>query len=115
MLKDNVANFELTDETLSRHANEVSAINMLLEGLHFLYMMVRYPESRYFSRDEPADAAPIAVRCCAFHWYSVTACNAIKLIGWLHKQQDATAIEPNEYVEAVVPAVYRWRNKVAGH
>jgi len=50
---------------------------------------------------------------CAFHWYAVTVCNYIRMVGWLTYGQNPT--NARKYVERVIPAVYVWRNKVAAH
>jgi hypothetical protein len=50
---------------------------------------------------------------CAFHWYSVTACNYARLVGWLVNGGDIA--KATEYLKHVIPGVYVWRNKVGAH
>jgi len=50
---------------------------------------------------------------CAFHWYSVTACNYVRLVGWLVNGGDTA--KATEYLKHVLPEVYVWRNKVGAH
>lgn len=50
---------------------------------------------------------------CAFHWYAVTVCSYVKMVGWLVNDGDST--KALKYIKDIIPAVYVWRNKVAAH
>ena len=50
---------------------------------------------------------------CAFHWYSVTVCNYVLLVGWLVNEGDTKAAK--KYQDSVLGNVLQWRNKVGAH
>jgi len=54
------------------------------------------------------------IECC-FHWYAVSGCNFVKLIGWIAFIEGKSLKEPQEYVKTIIPEVLTWRNKVAAH
>jgi hypothetical protein len=114
MFRDTVEGFELTDQTRLKYSMEFGAIVYLSAGLEHLYRMVRDHEVRKLGKPISNIVHP-GVRLCAFHWYAVTACNLVKLIGWLRHQQDPAADSSKAYLEKVLPAVLPWRNKVAAH
>jgi hypothetical protein len=127
MLRDSVAGFELTDEVLHRYPNEMGAINYLQVGLDFLYQQVEKAEApireklKDFERvcwigNPPwMKGLPRELLTCAFHWYATSACNLVKMIGWVRKEEDPDAPVPEDYLKAVLPEVFVWRNKVAAH
>lgn len=119
-LTDHVIGFEVTSETLRRHPNEVNLLGRLMAGLDYLYQKVSEAETAgsLFANEEAEaapDPLPPGVRSCAFHWYATTVCDFVKMVGWLHKQQNPGADQPDDYLKAVVPALELWRNKVAAH
>jgi len=99
----------------------------LFAGLEFLYRTVKQAETEARQRlmdmdqlPEPGRApapssVPAAVRVCAFHWYATTACNLIKMIGWIRRQENPQGATPAEYAEKVLSAVRLWRDKVAAY
>lgn len=126
MIRDQIEDFEVTDEILRKHSNETGAINYLFAGLEFLYEMVKRAEREApepfaeieelaASRVQCVTEVPPGVRICAFHWYATTACNLVKMIGWLHQRQDSSAASPADYLGKVLPEVEPWRNKVSAH
>jgi len=129
MIRDQVEGFEITDVTLGKNSNEAGTLTYLFEGLEFLYQMMKTSESEaiqqfcnaFASPEAPEEtdnetmAASPSVRVCAFHWYATSACNFIKMIGWLHQRQDPAAMSPDAYLAKVLPEVEPWRNKVAAH
>ena len=50
---------------------------------------------------------------CAFHWYAVTVCNYVKMIGWLTHNGDST--KARYYLKQVISPVKVWRDKVGAH
>ena len=58
---------------------------------------------------------PQGLVSCYFHWYSVSACNLVRLIGWIHRQHvDDFPIE-RDYLEEVIPDLKWFRDKIAAH
>lgn len=116
-LTDHVLGFEVTNETLQRHHNEVSLLNRLLARLEYLYEKVKEAEAidprRIADQDAdlPPPPLPPGVQSCAFHWYAMPACDMVKMIGWLHQQQNTDADAPDAYLKKVIPAIEPWRNK----
>lgn len=50
---------------------------------------------------------------CSFHWYSVSACDYVRLVGWMTHDESGT--KARDYVKRVIPQVYLWRNKIGAH
>lgn len=105
-------------------------------GLHFLANGVRQEEIKFASHPligkmtmfVGSEISPIVT--CAFHWFSVTLVNYMRLIAlvdmmmknqWnsadLAKQSNHDAIKRTckAYVEEAIPEILKWRNKVAAH
>ena len=126
MLLDHVENLELTDEDADKHYNELLSLAYLSTGLSFLDNQVRKIEEEfrrglpgsesggyYYGFHPNLDGVPQGFVACCFHWYSVTVCNYVRLVGWLINGQNPKRAK--EYVETVIPEVYNWRNKVGAH
>ncbi len=107
-------------------------------GLKILADTVREAELKVISDDPFAkyvalsafNSSTPAVVPCAFNWFSVTLVNYLRLIalvdlmaknGWtslaLADPANRAAIKKycTAYVKAVVPEIYKWRNKVSAH
>ena len=125
MIIDHADNLELKDEDAERYFNELRSLQYLSTGLNFLNTQVRRIEAVVNARLEKDQVVfmcgnapelqgiPQDLVACAFHWYSVTACNYVKLVGWLLNGGDTA--EANRYLQHVLPEVYVWRNKVGAH
>ncbi len=125
MIIDYVDNLELRDEDAKQYFNELRSLEYLAKGLSFLNAQVRKIESEVGDRlnkdqqvfmfgNAPAlKGIPQDLVACAFHWYSVTACNYVRLVGWLVNGGDTA--KANQYLQCVLPEVYVWRNKVGAH
>ena len=123
MIVDHVDNLELRDA--EQYHNELSALYRLWIGLCYLDNEVRKIEDEArerlntkemrvisFSNNPQLEGIPQNLVACAFHWYSVTACSYVQLIGWLvYGRVD----EGREYLKRVLPEVSTWRNKVGAH
>ncbi len=57
--------------------------------------------------------APLLV--CWFHWYAISACQFVRVVGAIAHQQDNSKPKPLEYVAKVIPEVLKFRDKVAAH
>ena len=125
VILDYIDGLELHDEDLGRYSNELGSLGYLSTGLSYLNAQVRNAETEVLSRvpqnesvfvfgkGPPLGGAPQELVACAFHWYSVTACNYVRLVGWLGSGGDDR--EARAYLKRVLPEVTRWRNKVGAH
>jgi hypothetical protein len=52
---------------------------------------------------------------CAFHWYAVSACQYVRTVRAISYRHDPRRPIPPEYVNAVLPEVLAFRDKVAAH
>lgn len=125
MFIDNIDKLQLSDEAVVKYSNELHSLRYLTGGLRFLYDQVekieiqvgeRNPKGkRVFSFMNAPNLAgiPQDFVACAFHWYAVTICNYVKMVGWLAGDGDSVAAR--RYMERVLPEVHLWRNKVGAH
>ena len=58
---------------------------------------------------------PQGLVTCAFHWYAISACQYVGTVGAIAHRQDNARPGWREYVTAVIPEVFAFRNKVAAH
>ncbi|MEX2598627.1 MAG: hypothetical protein WD533_03115 [Dehalococcoidia bacterium] len=122
---DRVGRLSLSDELTTRHANELNSLKILSEGLDFLYQKVKQVERHIQSQVDSTlyveimgnhpllEDVPEGLVACAFHWYAVSVCNYVRLVGWLANEQDSK--RARDYVQGVLPEISIWRNKVAAH
>lgn len=101
------------------------SLHYLASGLWFLNEQVskietliasKTPDGKrvfHFGNSPNLAGIPQDLVACAFHWYAVTACNYVKMVGWLANNGDSN--KAREYMEEVLPEVYLWRHKVAAH
>ena len=122
---DYIANLKLSDEQEKGHFNELRSLAYLARGLEFLYEHVQRVEAEVVRRLPKGKQLIIFgnapemqginqdLVACTFHWYAVTACNYVKMVGWLANNGDSS--KAREYMQRVLPQVYLWRHKVAAH
>ncbi len=121
---DQIEGRELIDEEIERYSNELRSLEYLAAGLNLLDAQVRRIEAGVLNRTKglrvemlgnapELQAVPQDLVACAFHWYSVTVCNYVLLVGWLINNEDAKAAKT--YQDLVLGNVLRWRNKVGAH
>jgi hypothetical protein len=118
-------------------ANEYVLLLELRDGLEFLNSIVEQYESglgglctpseglklkdvgrpvlRSFMTTKIPAEIPRGLVTCAFHWYSVSACQYVRTIGTIAYQQGEKRSEPDKYVEEVIPAVKVFRDKIGAH
>jgi len=122
---DYIESILLNDEEESRYFNELHSLQYLSQGLWFLHHQIQRIETKiaedigkdkkvcmYGNAPELKGISQSLV-ACAFHWYAVSVCNYVKMVGWLANNNDST--KAREYMEHVLPQVYLWRHKVAAH
>lgn len=125
MIIDYVDNLDLREEDAKQYFNELRSLEYLVKGLTFLNAQVQKIEAEvmdgldkrrkvFMIGNAPQlQGIPQDLVACAFHWYSVTACNYARLVGWLVNGGDTA--KATKYVKCVLPEVYIWRNKVGAH
>jgi hypothetical protein len=64
---------------------------------------------------EPLQGAPTMLVTMAFHWYAISACQFVRLVGAIAKRFDDSRPLPKDYAESVIPEILEFRNKVAAH
>lgn len=127
MIIDHVDDLELPDEQVRKHNNELYTLRNLAVGLSFLNRQVAKVEDAMIGSARgklkvmAAGNIPgvprtgLSLVTCAFHWYAVSACNYVWLVGWLARKADGKLPNPKEYAERVMPTVVKYRHKVAAH
>jgi len=125
MIIDYIDNLVLSDNEAQKHYNELHSLGYLAKGLNFLYDQAQKLEAEVAKRvvnnkqvliygNAPQlQGIPQDLAACAFHWYAVTICNYVKMVGWLVYGGDST--KARGYMGGVLPQVYLWRHKVAAH
>jgi hypothetical protein len=122
---DYIDNLELTHDKAKRYFNELHSLSYLSTGLEFLYNQVEKLEAKIaerlgkgikvsmFGNAPELKGIPQDLVACAFHWYAVTICNYVKMVGWLAYSEDKT--KARDYLKQVIPPVKLWRDKVGAH
>lgn len=131
MILDYVKNLGMSADEVERRANEVKSLKYLSTGLHFLSDQIQMLETHVAERlppdrkvflygNAPAfEGISLDQVACMFHWYSVTSCNCVKLVGWLAHEnvsdKDARKNKGRDYLSETLPEVQTWRHKVGAH
>jgi hypothetical protein len=125
MIIDYIDNLELTDDQAKKYASELRSLNYLARGLEFLYIQVQRLEAKIveavgndkrvllFGSVPGFEWVPLDLVASAFHWYAVSVCNYVKMVGWL--ANGGSSPRARDYLKCVLPEVYVWRNKVGAH
>ncbi len=122
---DRIDNHALPDKPSGNQSNALNSLRYLAEGLAWLAQSV-HEQEQILLRRLPAEKritmwgndpllreVPMGLLACSFHWYAVSACNFVRLAGWLtNGGDDAAALE---YTKSVLPDVKVWRDKVGAH
>ena len=126
MILDHVDMLELSDEQCAKHNNKLYTLRNLTLGLQHLYRQVDKVEQVLARQCQGkrrvawgnVPGVPEETRAlitCAFHWYAVSACNYVWLVGWLARQADSNRRKPQKYAHDVIPAIVTYRHKIAAH
>jgi len=122
---DHINNLRLSKEEAGKHFNELKSLQYLAQGLFFLNDQVLKIETHInettpgnkrifsFGNSPSMKGTPQELVACAFHWYAVTVCNYVKMVGWL--ATNGSSDKAREYMQNVLPQVHLWRHKVAAH
>ena len=119
---------EFSCDDVERFHNELGSLEYLASGLNYLNTQVSQIEAKVrdqhpelgesFGNAPGLEWLPKGLVACYFHWYSVTVCNYMLLVGWLlnDKRSDRVRKEKaKNYQEAVLGNVLQWRHKVGAH
>ena len=126
---DHVDNISVLGDVFSEPKNEFWALICLRHGLDFLYQQVSRIDKITQSRLNPegktkyvgygnlpgTEDLPKPLLTCSFHWYAISACQYVRTVGAIAYKQDNSRPIPPKYVEAVIPEVLAFRDKVAAH
>ena len=126
---DHIDNISVPGDVFSEPANEYWALICLRDGIEFLYRQVVQIDKITQSRLNPegkmkyvaygnvpgTEDLPKPLLTCSFHWYAVSACQYVRTVGAIAYKQDNSRPIPPKYVEAVIPEVLAFRDKVAAH
>ena len=124
MLIDHIDKLDLSEDQFDLYHNELGALERLNSGLNYLYHQIKPLEDEVAARLGPGEhqipvnhpafeGIPMNLIACSFHWYSVSACDYVRLVGWMTHEEDKT--KSVKYLKRVLPEVRQWRNKVGAH
>lgn len=141
-LKDKL---ELPDKMKSKFVNELQALANLWRGMCYIYKLVCEIERianekinngtvfqnmppvvkksfegkdiRYVSygNDPAFNWLDKGLLYSLFQWYAISACNYVRLVGYLAKKTDSSRPKVSAYIEKVIPDVGWFRDKIAAH
>lgn len=126
---DYIDNIVVPGSVFKNPANEYWALICLRDGMDFLYRQAKHCDNLLKNRVNPKDNiqymgmgnlpefqdVPKSLLSCSFHWYAISACNYVWIIGTIAYLNDNTRPKPLEYTQKVIPEVLAFRNKVAAH
>ncbi len=131
MRLDHKIPLDLPNEQANEFHGELQSLSYLTSGLFLLYHQTKKFEAKVLERRAERKGAPILFTygshppgmedipqdlvACFFHWYAVSICNFVWVVGWIGSRVGATYLSVNEYALGVIPEVVNYRNKVAAH
>ena len=125
MIIDYIDKLDLPDDKAKTQFNELRSLHYLATGLRFLYEQIQRVEAEVIKRVAKQKQVFIFgnapemqginqdLVACAFHWYAVTVCNYVRMVGWLANGGDSTTA--TDYLKQIVLPVKLWRDKVGAH
>ncbi len=123
MILDHLEGLELSKESASRFPNEFGALGRLQTGIRHIAEFVASQEARIPPQMSPLSVSignspqvsgiPMALVEMHFHWYAISVCSYVDLVGFLAKNSGYPV--PTDYDQTVLGVVWTWRNKVAAH
>lgn len=127
MILDHLEPIDIPTEAAERFLNETNTLAAWRQGLDFLDAQIRRIEERLPKPKDPGETSvvvgnhpamkgvPLRLVRCTYDWYSVTALNYARLVGWIWQQVDNTSPTPLRYAQDILPEVKAWRDKVGAH
>jgi len=127
VILDHLEPLTLKKTQAKRFTNEIRSLQYLSVGLNFLYRQTSHVENEVSGRI-PRDkqvfiygnapelrGVPQDLISCFFHWYAVSLCNYVWLVGRIANQAALTNRDADAYAKSVVPGILVWRNKIGAH
>jgi hypothetical protein len=127
---DYIDNIAVPGNVFANPANEYWALVCVRHGLEFLYRQAAQcdevmrklasgnnPKKRVliWGNDPAMSGIPKPLLTCSFHWYAVSACQYVRTVGAIAHRHDCSRRSALDYLQAVIPEVLTFRNKVAAH
>ena len=126
---DHIDNIMAPGNVFHEPTNEYWALICLRHGMDFLYHRAVHCDQavkqrvnpdgkmRYFGGGNDPSFYGISktLLTCAFHWYSISACQYVQTVGAIAYKLDHRRPLPDYYLTKVIPEVFAFRNKVAAH
>lgn len=126
---DHFDNISVPGDVFKQPANEYWALVCLWTGMEHLYRQVSHCDETVRQRVNPdgnhkvagfgnlpeLDAVSKPLVTCAFHWYSISACQYVRTVGAIAHRLDDSRPRPRDYAEGIIPEVLAFRDKVAAH
>jgi hypothetical protein len=124
---DHIEDIQIHGDPFAEPANEYAALLALKEGMRFLYSFAADCDRTILARLDPHKSffmmgnspqlagIPLRLLTCAFHWYSISACQYVKTVGAIAYRRNNKRPLPQDYVKSVIPEVLAFRDKVAAH
>lgn len=124
---DHIEDIRVEGEPFAEPANEYAALLALRVGMDFLYRFAAKCDATVIGRLDPKkqfggwgnlqqfEGIPLSLLTCAFHWYSISACQYAKTVGAIAYRQDSSRPKPQGYAMSVIPDVLTFRDKIGAH
>lgn len=126
---DHIDDIKVAGDVFREPSNEYWALICSKQGLDFLYRQAARLDAITQSKLNPTgklkisasgnipgtENLPKALLTCSFHWYAISACQYVRLVGAIAYKHDNNRLTPLKYVQAVIPEVLAFRDKVAAH
>ncbi len=126
---DHIENIKVPGDVFKEPGNEYYALIYLHDGLEFLYHQAARIDEVAKQQLNPQDKLqimnfgnipelnqiPQTLLTCAFHWYAISACQYVRLVGAIAYRQDNSRLPSLQYVKNVIPEVLTFRDKIAAH
>lgn len=120
---DHIDRIEVSGNVFGEPCNEYWELLCLWDGMEFLYHQVAQCDAfakeainlngeysvTVLGSDPRLSQIPKTILTASFHWYAISACQYVRIIGRISGRKDP------EYINSVIPEVLSFRNKVAAH
>lgn len=121
---DHIDNIRVEGNVFECPSNEYYALVCLWEGMEFLYNQAKRCDVIVQNRLDPNmvyhlygnaqefNGINMRLLSTSFQWYSVSACQYVRLVGAINHKQDNTRQEAQQYTKDIIPEVIAFRDKI---